>query len=199
VITIGRENGWWNRKIRLRVKPILLVVGFVFSVILVYGFFGEVIQSCIWSITHRSTATYTGWPGTEFEGFSVKVPWMWRQKQGVGSAKAMELVRARVGSPILLDSVSIRRVDSPEDELKRLEAPSAKAKFAAAGIQLRVEPFAVDADVASHFSCVAMNIGAISTKPISCASTDGRHWLVSYRYIDPAGEIDLNPILRHLQ
>ncbi len=199
MLTVGRDSRWWNRKIRLRMKPILLMVGSVLGIALLYGFLGEVVESGVWSITHRSTATYKGWPGTKFEGFSVKAPWMWRQGPGLGSDQEIKLVRARVGSPIAPDLVLISRVDSPEDKLKHLGTPDAEGKFAKAGIPFHAEPFPIDPDVANHFSCIATHIGKITTNPIHCASTDGRRWMVTYLHFNETNEIDLNPILRNLQ
>jgi hypothetical protein len=100
-----------------------------------------------------------------------------------------------------LDSVTIRRVDSPEDVLKRWETPLPKAAnetLIKAGIPFHYEAFEIDADIASRFSCIATRLGRLQRNPILCASTDGRRWLVTYSHFNPTNEIELNPILRNL-
>jgi hypothetical protein len=199
-LRIGDESRWWNRKITFPTKPVLLVAATLIVVSLGCVYFGPVVESWAWSLTHHSTATYKGWPGTRYESFSVKAPWMWRQEPGLGADQSIELVRARIGEPIPLDSVSIQRVDSPENVLKRWGEPIPSAvneTLAKAGVQFRSEGFTIDADVASRFSCIATRVG-ISRNPILCASTDGRRWLVTYKHFNPATEVEISSILRNL-
>lgn len=127
---------------------------------------------------------------------------MWRQEPGLGAYQSIELVRARMGRHLPLDSVSIRRVDSPEHVLKGSETQFPKRvndALAKAGIPFRYEAFAIDADLASRFSCIATRVGKLQPNYISCASTDGRGWLVAYSHFDPTNEVELSPILRNLQ
>jgi hypothetical protein len=200
-LRIGDERRWWNRKITFPAKPVSLIAATLIVASLGYDYFASVVESWLWSLTHHSTATYKGWPGTRYESFSVKAPWMWRQEPGLGADHSIELVRARIGEPFPLDSVLIQRVDSPEDVLKRWETPLPKAAndtLAKAGIPFRYEAFVIDADVASRFSCVATRVGTSQQNPILCASTDGRRWLVTYSHFNPTDEVDLIPILRNL-
>jgi hypothetical protein len=180
----------------------LLIVATFIIVGLSYVYFSSVVESWVWSLTHHSMATYKGWPGTQYKSFSVKVPRMWRQKPGLGSDQSIELVRARLGRPLPLDSVSIRRVDSPEDVLKRWNTQLPKVvndTLAKAGIPFHSEAFAIDIDVASRFSCIATRFETSQPIPILCASTDGRHWLVTYNHFNLTNPVELSPILRNLQ
>jgi hypothetical protein len=183
----------------LPTKPLLLALGCLLVFGLVYVYLGDVIESCIWSMTHGSTATYVGWPDSEYEGFSVKVPWMWRQEPGLGSDKGIQLVRAHVGIPFAPGSVLIRRVDSPGDVLKRMEVftPEARDKFAKVGIAVRVEPIPIDSDVAVRFSCISTHVTKSGWGPVHCASTDGKRWFVAY--IGFGAKDNLSAVLRNLQ
>ena len=198
---IGRDDRWWNRKIRFPAKKILLVTGLIVVVGLGYLWFGSVIESCLWSITHRSTATYAGWPGTKYVGFSVKVPWMWRQEPSLGSEQDIEIVHARVGA-LPLERIWIRHDASPGDARKEMESMRRffGDRMTKAGYpNARMDAFPLDPDLASHFTCMAMSIsGSATAGMVQCGSNDGGRWLVRYSRFGARNADGLHAVLRKL-
>jgi hypothetical protein len=201
MLRVGPESRWWNRKIKFPIKPILITGGLLLGIGLAYEYFGSVVESCVWSLAHRSTATYRGWAGSTYEGFSVKVPWMWMQKEYPAGQATISLVRVRVGETVPLESMFISKDASPGMSLRTME--SLAQKFQETGDKtglpdFGMRPFPIDSNIASRFSCMAPHIGKRTIYMVQCASIDKGRWSVVYFKPSIHDAADLNTVLRKL-
>jgi hypothetical protein len=186
---------------QISTKPILVTVGILLSIGLAYEYFGPIVESCVWSLAHRSTATYQGWAGSSSEGFSVKVPWMWRQEEYPAREASISLVRAHVGGTVPLESMFISKDASPGISLRRMESSTRSFEESAkkGGLSdFGMGPFPIDSDVALRFSCMAPHVGKAVGYIVECASTDKGRWSILYFNHSTHGTADMNAILRNL-
>jgi len=183
------------------VKAILLVAGAAVVLGVGYVCVGSVVESVVWSIAHGSVATYKGWPGTKYQGFSVKVPWMWRQEESLGSEQSVKLVRARLGGVFLFENAEIERDISVGDGLKRIQRTQEMLnhiKLQPGSPSLTIEDFRPDGDLADHFRCATRYFASMGTFSVECASNDGGRWFVNYENFEGTSVPSLNELLRSL-
>jgi hypothetical protein len=151
-----------------------------------YLYFEDVLRTCIWTITHRSTATY--------QGLSVKVPWMWRQEELPAGQREIRLVRARWGERASLGMILINAESSrlPQTLMERHKTFA----FKLGQTDFRDEPLPLDPETALHYSCVSPHFDKLPNWQVSCVSNDNL-WSV-----DLFGTIsdvdDFLIVLRHL-
>jgi hypothetical protein len=183
---IGTKDRWWNRN--LPMKPIGIILGLFLIAGWVYVYFEPVLETCVWAVTHRSTATY--------QGISVRVPWMWSQEETPAGEREIRLVRARWGKPFSLDSITITKAASPPrpertllENLKTLATKLGQTDF-------RGTPVPLDPETALRYSCVAPHFDKLREWQISCNSKDN---LWSVNLIGPISDVDdFVVVLRHL-
>jgi hypothetical protein len=181
---IGDKDRWWNRK--LPIKPIVIILGLLLMVGWGYLYFGDVLRTCMWTITHRSTATY--------QGLSVKVPWMWRQEETPAGQREIRLVRARWGEPasteeILINAVSPRPPGTLMERLKIFTYKLGETDF-------RGEPLPLEPETATRYSCVVPHFDQLRDWQVSCISNDDL-WSVTF-YGTVSDIDDFLVVLRHL-
>ncbi len=129
-----------------------------------YLYFQPVLETCIWTVTHQSTASYNG--------YSFKVPWMWRQEQTPAGQRQIRLVRTRLGEPVPFESIVISDDTtsmSPRQTIsQRLELLASKlGQDGFRGVQFPLAP-----EIAGHYSCMAPHFEALRNWQVSCLSND---------------------------
>jgi hypothetical protein len=181
---IGAEDRWWNRK--LPIKPIGIILGLFLMAGWGYLYFGDVLRTCMWTLTHRSTAAY--------QGLSVKVPWMWRREETPAGQREIRLVRARLGESGLLESIVINAVSPrpPGTLMERLKTFAYKL----GQTDFRGEPLPLAPETASHYSCVAPHFDKLRDWQVSCISNDDLWSVTLYGSISDVDDFLI--VLRHL-
>ena len=151
-----------------------------------YFYLGPVLRTCLWTGTHRSTATY--------QGLSFRVPWMWRQEETPLGQREVRLVRARWGEPASFDSIVIMKAAAPlrvsiTERLKTLALKLGQTDF-------RGVPLSFDPETDLRYSCVAPHIDKLPEWQVSCTSKDD---LWSVNLFGPVSDVDdFVVVLRHL-
>jgi hypothetical protein len=200
-LRIGDERRWWNRKITFPTKPVLLTGAILIVVSLGYVYFAPVVESWVWSLTHHSRASFKGWPGTQYESYGVKVPWMWRQEEDVpsGGLREITIVRPKLGEVAPIESIVIAKLPEGSPGLSESFTQSLIERLAKSGLpRFSMEPFPLDADIASRYKCMRMHLAESSFSSVKCASITGGQWSVEY-FGDFTNVRDLNVVLRNLQ
>jgi hypothetical protein len=186
---VAAKGRWWNRKIPT--KPLAMGFGLVILIVLTgpfYVYFEPALTTCVWSVTHQSTATY--------QGLKLKVPWMWRQEETPAGQREIHLVRARWAQLGTIEAMVIRndtssfsQPQSIEERLRILSSKLGQTTF-------RGVSFPLDRDTASRYSCIAPHFGKLPDWQVSCLSND-RHWAANLT--GPIEDIDdFKAVLRHL-
>lgn len=186
---VGASSRWWNRKIPT--KPLGIALGLVVLIMLMgpyYFSFEPVLKTCVWAVTHRSTARY--------QGLKVKVPWMWRQEETPAGWRQINLVRARWAQIGTTELIVVRDYSSPSTQpqsiseiLRILGSKLGQATFQ--GV-----PFHLDSETAARYSCIAPHFEKLRDWQVSCLSDD-RRWRVDL--IGPIEDIDdFKAVLRQL-
>jgi hypothetical protein len=162
LLLIGAEGRWWNRK--LPGKRILIIVSLLLVAGWSYLYLQPVLTTCIWTVTHRSTAAYNG--------YSFKVPWMWRQEETPAGQRQVRLVRARLGEPVAFESIVISDDTtslSPRQTItQRLEMLGSKlGQDGFHGVPLQLAP-----EIARQYSCMEPHFNALRNWQASCLSND---------------------------
>ena len=84
-------------------------IGIIFGLFLQGGwgclYLEPVLRTCLWTVTHRSTAT--------LQGLSIRVPRMWRQEETPLRLREISLIRARWGDPASVESIVIMKAAAP--------------------------------------------------------------------------------------
>ncbi|WP_263366878.1 hypothetical protein [Edaphobacter bradus] len=145
---------------------------------------------------HRSTVTY--------DGFNIKVPWMWKEAEEPAGQRAISLTldRARFGAAKPPEFISIRR-DPSLDYHQRLHHQNVQVMTenlqtlaSKLGTDFRLESLPLDSDIAAHYSCISPNLGKLPAWQVSCSSKDD---LWSVDLFGPRADVpDLIALLRNL-
>ena len=159
---IGAKDRWWNRK--LPVKRIAIISGLLLVAGCSYLYMQPVLETCFWTVTHRSTATY--------KEVNLKVPWMWRQEETPAGQRQIRLVRARLGEPVAFESIVISDDTtslSPRQTItQRLEMLGSKlGQDGFHGVPLQLAP-----EIARQYSCMEPHFNALRNWQASCLSND---------------------------
>ena len=168
------------------IKPI----GIILALFLMIGwgclYFGDVLSTCMWTITHHSAAAY--------QGLSVKVPWMWRQEETPAGQREIRLVRARWGEPasteeILINAVSPRPPGTLMERLKIFTYKLGETDF-------RGKPLPLEPETATRYSCVVPHFDQLRDWQVSCISNDDLWSVTLYGTVSDID--DFLVVLRHL-
>ena len=157
---------WWKcSPLTIRIVVVLATISAAW---LLCFCLGPSLQACLWAVEHHSTATY--------QGLTVKVPWMWRQKDTPAGQREIMLVRARFGEPVESEWIVINnrtstasKPQSPTELVQNLARLSHEA--------FRGTPISLDPETAKRFSCIAPHLAKMPEWQASCRSPDMR-WSV---------------------
>ncbi len=183
---VGDKTRWWNRNVPIR--AIGLAAGVVFVAICGFLYLEPALNTCVWSLTHHSTATY--------QKISFKVPWMWRQEEVPVGQREVRLSRSRWSEPVTLESIVIN-----ENTPTLLGGQSIGQRLDTLAHRLghgrsTAEPFPLDAELSSKYLCVAPNLDGLENWRLWCSSKDGL-WLVALH--GPSADVgDFLTVLRNL-